>query len=175
MSEKKVREELVSRLTSCQSALFAYILALVPDLDAAQDILQDTNVVILRKLDDSTEVHNFIAWAREVARYKVLAYLRDQDRDRLVFDAEFVERIADKADAAHRDSSSWMTYLEECLQLRTEDERQLLRERYEPGVSVKDLADRHGLNAGSVSVMLSRARKKLAECVQRKMTAEQLQ
>ena len=75
MSEKKVREELVSRLTSCQSALFAYILALVPRVDAAQDILQDTNVVIWRKLDDGTEVHNFIAWAREVARYKVLAYL----------------------------------------------------------------------------------------------------
>ena len=135
MNDKNIREDRVSRLTGCQSTLFAYILGLVPDVNSAQDILQDTNLVIWGKLEDGTEVHNFIAWAREVARYKVLAYLRDQGRDRLVFDADFVEHFADKAETAHQDSSSWMTYLEECLKLRPEEERQLLKERYEPGVS----------------------------------------
>jgi RNA polymerase sigma-70 factor (ECF subfamily) len=171
MNGKNAREEFVARLTGCQSALYAHILALVPDVDTAQDILQETNVVIWRKLEDGIEVQNFIAWAREIARFKVLAYLRDQGRDRHVFDAELVERIADKDDTALQDSS-WMAYLEECLELRSEEERQLLKERYEPGVSVKDVAERHGLNVGSLSVMLSRSRSKLAGCVQRKLAAE---
>ena len=42
-------EQFVERLGSCQDRLFAYILMLLSNRDAALDVLQETNLVLWRK------------------------------------------------------------------------------------------------------------------------------
>jgi len=171
MSHDPRAEDFVVRLTGCQSALFAYIFSLLPDPEAARDVLQETVLVLWRKADEASQAESFYAWAREVARLKVLSYLRDQKRDRHLFDAAYVESLADRSMAPSGNESDLAAYLDECLQMRTQQERDLLRERYALGGSVNEMAKQRGLSPNKLSVTLCRLRHKLWDCVQRKLAA----
>lgn len=53
MSRKRLSEsEFVLLITSHQAAIYAYVLTLLPDRVAAQDVLQETNLVLCRKRDE---------------------------------------------------------------------------------------------------------------------------
>jgi len=72
-------DEYFARLiTACQSRLYAYICAMVPDAEKAHDILQQANLVMLRKSDQYSRDQDFVAWACKVAYYEVLAARRDR-------------------------------------------------------------------------------------------------
>ncbi|MCE9552429.1 MAG: sigma-70 family RNA polymerase sigma factor [Planctomycetes bacterium] len=172
MASQQRSDDFVSQLTGCQSSLFAYILSLLPDVEAAQDVLQDANLVLWRKGDEYVPGTNFFAWAHEVTRYRVLSYLRDRGRDRHVFDAAFLEQLPEPQIPEIDNGSRMARYLEDCLQRRTAEERQLIEERYAPEASLKEMALRHKIPSGHLSVILCRIRQKVTDCVQRKLALE---
>ena len=162
----------VRQLTDCQPRLLAFVFALLPDLEAARDVLQETNVVLWRKSAEFEPGSDFMAWACQIARFKVLAHLRDKQRDRHLFDLDLVAEISSDAERHAGNTSRLAVLLDECIQLRGETERALLSERYAPGGSVTDMAVKRSESPGSVSVALNRIRKKLMDCVQHKLTHE---
>ena len=85
-------ERFIRCLTEHQSRLLAYLVALLGDLHEARNVLQDTNLELWRKSEDFVEGTDFAAWSRRVAHFKVLAYLRDKRRDRLLFDEALLSR-----------------------------------------------------------------------------------
>jgi RNA polymerase sigma-70 factor (ECF subfamily) len=60
----------------------------------ADDILQETNLVLWSKQDEFTPGTDFRVWAFRVARYQVMAYRKRQSLDRLVFGDELIDRLA---------------------------------------------------------------------------------
>jgi hypothetical protein len=46
----------------------------------------------------------------------------------------------------------------------------MIRERYEPGVTVNDLAQQEGKTVAAVSQMLYRIRHRLLQCIESKLT-----
>ena len=172
MASQQRSDEFVAQLTGCQSGLFAYILSLLPDVEAARDVLQDANLVLWRKGDDYVPGTNFFAWAREVTRYRVLTYLRDRGRDRHLFDAALLEQLPEPRTATSDNGSRMARYLDDCLQRRTAEERQLIAERYAPDASLSEMARRHKITTGNLSVILCRIRQKVTDCVQRKLAME---
>src|ERR1041384_3034412 len=80
-------------LTSYQSMLYSSITALLGGVEGAQDILQETNVVLLKKAADYDSARPFLPWAIAFAKNQVLAWRKRQSRDRLVLhDALFARR-----------------------------------------------------------------------------------
>ena len=163
-------EEFVRELTGCQARLMSFVMTLLPDQDAAQEVVQNANLVLWRKASEFTAGSNFMAWAYQVTRLELLAYLRDCSRDRLIFDIPLVEELAGSTQAHAEDSSELAVFLSECLSLRSVEERSLLDERYSSGVSVKEIAKQRGRSANNISLTLCRIRQKLLECVVRKQT-----
>ena len=162
-------EEFVRELTDCQARLVSFVLTLVPDREAAQEVVQNTNLILLRKADEFNLGTNFRAWAFRVARNVALAHYRDCARDRVVFDASLVEELAESAQSHAEDSPELTVFLKECLLLRTSEERELLGERYATDVPVGEMAKRRGRSANSVSLTLFRIRHKLMKCVVQKL------
>ena len=91
MDDSAPSEHFVRELTRCQNGVFAYILSLVGNSDAARDIQQETNVVLWRKVGEFSEGSNFMPWALGIARMQVLSFRRDHQRDRHVFDDQVLE------------------------------------------------------------------------------------
>jgi RNA polymerase sigma-70 factor (ECF subfamily) len=166
-----INEQFVRDLTACQALLFGYVLSLLPDVDQASDVLQETNVELWRKADEFEPGSNFIAWAYSIARFKVLSFLRDTKRDRHLFSVEVLELLADQAVCESESRDPQARAFEQCFASLPADQRELLRERYAPGGSVKRMAAERGRSAGGLSVALNRLRTALGECIERKLAS----
>jgi RNA polymerase sigma-70 factor (ECF subfamily) len=162
----EMKDEFITHLTMAQPSLWAYVFSLQPDHVAAQDILQETNLTLWRKVSEFQPGTNFIAWACQVAYFHVLSYRRRVRRDRLVLDegvfSYLAERQADRAGTL----DDRLNALRGCLEKLPPPSRRLLEERYAPGGSVKELAEAGGRSVASLSQLLYRIREKLLQCIE---------
>ncbi|HEX8912459.1 MAG TPA: sigma-70 family RNA polymerase sigma factor [Humisphaera sp.] len=164
-------EQFVALMTASQPSLFAYVLSLVPDTQRAEDLLQETNIVLWRKRDEYEAGTSFMSWACQVAYFNVLAFRRKMARDRHRFDdAVFdylAERQIERADALDDRREA----LKGCLEKLPAAQRELVAERYEPGGSVQRMAEARGTTEGAVSQSLYRIRAALLACIERRLGA----
>jgi RNA polymerase sigma-70 factor, ECF subfamily len=160
-------EELVELMTQFQGRLYAYILSLIGDVDVANDVLQETNVVLWRESHQYVPGTNFKAWAFRIAHFQCMALRQRRLRDKIVFCDEVVAQLAVEAkeiDATYEQRSA---ALGQCLEQIHPRSREALRLRYAEGMAVKDMARKLGRTANAVSQTLFRARQWLIECVKR--------
>ena len=172
MSGRAPSEDFVRSLTSNQRRLHAFIMSLLPDPAAAEDILQDTNVLIWRKADMFEPGTNFLAWACQIAKFQVLSHIRDQGRDRHVFDDALIEQLATRSAGQSEPMKNLSVHLAACLAECTDDQRRMLVDRYSPGASVKKMAAARSTTPNTLSIKLSRLRRVLLDCVRRKLAEE---
>lgn len=172
MSEPTIHsDELIRCVTRVQDRLYGYIRTLLPQPDAAREVLQETNVVLLHKANELAPDQPFEAWACRVAYYEVLSYLRDHARDRHLFDEALVEKMGPHARAvAERDVR--ITALEDCLERLQPAQRELIARRYEDNFTVKEIAERMGQSAATLATRLFRLRQALFQCIGRQLAAE---
>lgn len=164
-------ETFIRCLTDHQSRLFAYLVALLGDVHEARNVLQETNLVLWRKSADFTEGTDFSAWSRRIAHFQVLAYLRDKKRDRHLFDAELLSQIAERPDPNENDEARRVA-LRHCLADLPDGVRVLISQRYTLGYSIGSLAQHCGKSEGALKVALSRIRKRLLDCVEKRLAMD---
>lgn len=158
-------EEFVRLMTAHQGPLYGYILSLLGNPDAANDVLQETNVVLWRDSREFTPGTNFKAWAFRVAHFQVMAFRQKRIRDRLVFDEgvlEVVEPAARKMDERFEERRE---RLEQCLESLPDEKRDLLRRRYADSEPLESIGSRLGMTANAVTQSLFRIRQGLIQCV----------
>ncbi|MEM9185338.1 MAG: sigma-70 family RNA polymerase sigma factor [Planctomycetota bacterium] len=164
-------QEFVQLLTGEQFRLHRYIYVLLGDLDAASNVLQDTNVALWRKSHQFQLGTNFSAWSRKVAFWEVRAYLRDRKRDRHVFTAELVEQLMQREEEEDPAEVEVRVALRHCLQSVSASNREMLRLRYEEGLAITALAEQVQKTPSAVKVGLMRIRRALMECIQRQINS----
>ena len=164
--------EFLLLLTSHQSSLYAAITALLGGVQGVQDVLQETNVVLLEKAAEYDTTRPFVPWALAFARFQVLAWRKRQSRDRLVLDDELFNALADRMTAETASPSRRLDALEKCLNKLPQESRALVDARYVNGDPVQDIAGRLGRSVNVVSVTLFRIRKALLDCVRSTLAAE---
>jgi len=166
-------ERFVTLLTSRQNNLLAYIITLLGDPAAAQDLLQETNLVLWRKADDFHATGEgdvdaaFNAWACKTAYYCVLTHRRKLGRDRLQFDHALLESVAEDAEHEAARTDQRQLALRHCLEQIDPNHRELVRQRYEHGESVTAIAAQLGRSPDAVSQLLYRIRAALLRCIKK--------
>jgi RNA polymerase sigma-70 factor (ECF subfamily) len=131
-------------------------------------------VVLWQKFAEFAASRDFRKWAFGVARYQALAYLRDRARDRLVFNDDLVNRLADEAATAAQRHEAQREALETCVQKLPETRRALVLGAYAKGTRIDELAAQRGQTAMSLYKLLQRIRQALLECVRRTIVREEL-
>lgn len=165
-------EEFVHSITQAQRRLYAFVLALVRRPADADDVLQETNVVLWRKRETYRPGTDFYAWAFEIVRLQVLAWRARQARSADPFDAALLTEIAAAAELESQRYGQREAALRSCLQKLPEQQRALIIRRYQPEVAVNSLAAELGKSAKSVSESLRRIRDTLRQCIERTLAAE---
>lgn len=162
-------KEFVYQLTDWQNRLFAYLVTLLGNLHDARDVLQETNLVLCRKMDSFEQGTDFGAWARKCAYYQALAFLRDRKRDPHLFDGDLLKLFADEpADSANDDEERRLA-LRDCLGQLPDQQRQLISRRYEKGIPVRQLATDFGKKESAMKMALMRIREALHTCIESKL------
>lgn len=172
MADADNTEHFVQQLAEHQNRLYGYVFSLLGDHSRAADVLQETNMVLWRKVDEFQIDRPFLPWAFAVSRFQVLAHLRDQKRDRLLLDAELAEAICVEVESQAGHLDAIREALRPCLETLTAGNRDLVELRYFRGMSIADLAEAVERTANSVKVALLRSRRHLADCIQLRITAE---
>ncbi len=161
-----------TELARCQSGVYAYILTLVHDRVAAQDILQDVNLTALQKAAEFTEGTNFFSWASRIAYFHVLRYRRKQGKDRLVFTDDVLDYLAERQADRFEEVGQRAGALKFCLEKLSGKQRELLEQRYAEGGSVLRMAQANGQSVGAISQSLYRIRESLLMCIEKKLASE---
>lgn len=160
--------------TTNEPAVRAFVRRLVPTRADADDILQEVSIVLWEKFDEFRPDADFRAWACGIARYKVLAWLRDKGRDRLVLDSDVVELIAKESLQAESQLEQQRVALESCFEKIPAEQRDLLAHAYRRDVKIQDVAATSGRSVGGFYQWLHRMRKLLLECIGRELAEEPL-
>jgi RNA polymerase sigma-70 factor, ECF subfamily len=156
--------------TRYEPDIHAFVRSLVQRRDDATEIMQEVAVKLWEKFELFDESRDFRTWACGFARYEVLAFYRDQARDRLVFDIELVGLMADEG-IADSQSQQRQEALVDCLEKLKPSDRQLVMNAYASDQHIKAIAAQHGKSATSVYKVLHRLRLTLLDCIQRSLAA----
>ena len=81
-------------LTAIQKSLYAFILSLIPNRSEAEDVLQETNLILCQKAGEYDHNGHFQAWAFKIARYQVMKHTTKRKRSKICFSNDIVENVA---------------------------------------------------------------------------------
>ncbi|MFZ9434590.1 MAG: sigma-70 family RNA polymerase sigma factor [Burkholderiaceae bacterium] len=173
MLSESDQERFMRLWTSAQPPVANYIHALVRDHGAAQDVLQETALVIFRRFAEYDGRRPFLAWALGIARFQIMGQQRDAVRSRVIFDddllAQFTDTWAELAPAASDRGAA----LQGCIGRLATHARRLVQLRYFEDLTAEQIAQRLGGNGPAVRVTLQRIREQLRVCVERQLHLDQ--
>jgi len=170
--EIESRTRLVSLWTQNQRKVAGYIHALVPSRHDADDILQETSMVVCRKFEEFREGTDFVAWACQIAWWQIRAARQKFARSKVVFNDELMEAMAPQFQELSREVDERHEALGRCLKKLHPRDRELVLTRYESGQNVEEAARRSGRSVEAAYRALNRLRKLLFDCVNNQMQAE---
>src|SRR5882757_3885595 len=150
-------------MTRHQRQVFSYIYTLVPRRHDAEDLLQETSVVICEKFSEFELGTDFVAWACQIAYWRVRYSRQKFARSKVVFDQEIVDVVAQTAGQMTEELDDRHEALARCLEKLPSRDRDLLLARYEPGGGVEEAARRSGRTVTTAYKALARLRKLLLD------------
>jgi RNA polymerase sigma-70 factor (ECF subfamily) len=161
----------MQQVIAWQPRLYAFVLSLLGNREAADDVLQNANLALLKKQAQFHADADFGVWAMRIARIEVRRHWDATARDKRRFDDALMEQLAARAERLSGEPAGELQFLRQCMAILSDQERALLAERY-GGRSVGQIAETCGRSVASISQTLYRIRGKLAECVKRAINAE---
>ncbi len=172
MDENQKREEFTHYWLQAEPSVSAYVFASISGFHDAEDVVQRIAQELARRFDEYDSRRPFVAWTLWIAKSRVIDFYRSQDRARIVFSDELLGQLADTIVKQADGRSHRREALEACLDELPPRSRRLLDLRYVDELSAVDAAREVGSTAGSVRVLLSRARTVLASCIERRLAME---
>jgi RNA polymerase sigma-70 factor, ECF subfamily len=148
--------------------IFGFIYALIRNYTEAEDVMQQTSMVLWNKFDSYRSGTNFVTWACSVARLEALNYLRKRRRYQAHFSEAFQQKLAVTLAAIPAEETQRRAMLlEECLNKLPEVQRQLLQRCLGGESTVSEVALETRRTVHSIYSSLRNIRNKLLDCVDR--------
>ena len=160
--------------TTHEPAIRAFIRRLLQSRTDADDVMQETAIVLWEKFDEFHPSADFRAWAFGVARFKVLAWVRDKRRDRLVLSEETVGLLADETARDEPQLARQREALERCADKLVPHQRGLLFAAYQSESRIQEVAASSGRSVAGFYQWLHRMRRMLLDCVRRELKRQAL-
>lgn len=165
-------EQFVRLQTDSQQRIFSFIQTLVYHWSDAEEILQETNIILWRKREQFDLSTDFVRWANQIAYYEILKF-RKKSLQKQKFSDAFLECVAqdmfEHGDSLQRQSRA----LEGCLKKLPQKDREVIQKRYFEGVTTQMIASLLGRPVRSVYFSLQRIRDLLHRCVLHTLAAEE--
>lgn len=162
-------ESFVRLFVSHESRLRAFVHTLLNNWDAVDEVMQETSLVAWRKFNQFEPASNFMAWSAAIARFEALKHLRRLSRERLVFNDEILDLLAEETLEEADTLEQHRTALSSCIEKLDERQRQLLKLAYQPGVKFHEVAAQAGKSTQAFYKTIQRLRATLLQCAERQL------
>jgi len=171
-------EAMQGLLVKHRTYLYAYLYAAVMNHHDAEDLLQEVSKVVIRCWSDYSAGTNFRAWAREIARRRVLAHVRSRDKYQARFplvDPIILESLDAAAEELEQEPdvvSQRRRAMRECQEQLRGTSRRVLFHRYAENLSVDAIAKTLSRTVTATYSLLKRARAALRRCVELRLSRQ---
>lgn len=156
-----------SLLADAQPRIRGYLASILGGWAEVDDLLQETNLVLIQKRGDFEPGTNFIAWAFRVAYFKATTWRRDRSREgRVVLRENEFRELAAAAEDYFTLHSPAIDAVGRCLRKLPPVERELIRIKYFEKRSLTEHAAAVGCRPNALHKSISRIRLALRKCVQ---------
>lgn len=152
-----------------EKKIYGCILSLVPNRVVAEDIMQETTVIMWRKFPDYQKGSNFSAWGVTIGRFLVMDYFRKESRSIIRFSSEAMKNISEST-GVFDSHDERVEALRECLKKMPSEVRKILKLRYQHGKSIKAIANEIQKPIHGMYKQVSKMHFLLQRCIQRKLT-----
>ncbi|MDZ4286594.1 MAG: sigma-70 family RNA polymerase sigma factor [Prosthecobacter sp.] len=156
---------------AAQPDVRAFIGAMVRDPVTREAVFQEVAMILWKKFSLYDPARSFGAWARGVAAHKIMEDRRLRARLPESCTAETLEALSigfakDDAEAVWQDRERALNY---CLELLPERTAGFINQRYHDQRPVEVIAQEADMTVDALYQTLSRVRRQLRECVQRRL------
>jgi RNA polymerase sigma-70 factor, ECF subfamily len=155
-----------------QGRLFGFVLTLLPNVNDAEEVFQDTCVVILDKCDQFRPGTDFMRWSCQIAKYEVLAFRRRSRRRLFVLcDADF-EDLSQRCVEMGSQLAARQRALRQCMEKLRDPDRRLIEARYAEKTNSRAVAASLQMQENTVYKALQRIRRALRQCIDARVAQE---
>lgn len=147
-----------------QKVLYSFILSLCPNYIQADDILQETVLVMWDRFEELKDRDSFLAWGIQIARYKILNHRRKKTAGLWLSD-EVLDRVNSESQKCLKEGSKRSEALQECLLKLSINERKLIALRYEQGASFAEISQKVNRSINGLYNTSAKIHNKLRLCV----------
>jgi RNA polymerase sigma-70 factor, ECF subfamily len=166
-------EKFLRLLGAHERSLFAYVFALAPSWQDAEEVMQRVRIRIWQQFDQYDEEKPFDAWARAIAYYLVLAYRKEKSRKREFFAERVLEAVSDQFEQHLERANERRDALLTCLEKLDDRKRELVNVYYlSSRESTEAIAGELAMTPNALRQALFRIRRVLMECVERTLRME---
>jgi RNA polymerase sigma-70 factor, ECF subfamily len=159
-------DDFMERFVAAQAQVYGYIATLLPNRADADDLFQQTSMVLWRKRESYDPSRDFRSWALGIAHNEVRNFLRKPHRRGSHLSDPLIEKLAETrhADAARIEAQ--LDRLAECMGRLASEQRKLLEQCYAGAQPIKAIAEEWRLDPSVLYKRLDRIRWTLMDCIQ---------
>lgn len=150
--------------------LFGFILVMVPNHIDAEDILQETALVLWNKFDEFEPGTNFYAWAKQTAKNKTCEYYKKK-KSFIEIDLDFLEKIQAANEPVLHTLEERMAALRGCLGRLGQKDLHLIKVRFQENITLKKMAEDANLSIHTVYRRMACIYALLQACIRKTLLA----
>ena len=160
------KEELFSALyRENHRLIYSYIYSAMANKTAADDIFQETGIVLWKKFSEFKEGTSFLHWANAIAYFKIKEYRRKSTNDKLVLSEDLVTQLNEQAENLQEGLNRRQRQMNTCLEKLPDHNKSMVKGFYEEKKSANQLAEESGRSIFAIRKSIHKIRKKLFECI----------
>jgi len=165
------QKDFLARFLREQSRVYGYIVTLLPNRTNAEEVFQETALILWEKWDTFDPTREFVPWACGIAHNVARNFMRKHARGVYLDDDALAQVAAERLDRG-TELNDRQGALSNCVERLQDRERTLLRQCYAEAVKIGDVAGQLGLTENALYLKLRRIRRILQDCVTRTLAAE---
>ena len=177
MSDKK-EVTFIKLLVSAERRILGYLVTLLNSVPDAEDLMQETSIVMWEKFDDFLSTQDgdadptrFVAWGNKIAFYKVLNSRRRKKGSLRLLSDDIMQLVSEEWTRQDETEELKMRQqaLASCLEELPSEKKEVLQQYYWRRLPVDKIASSLQKTPGNIYKILGRTRQSLHRCISKKL------
>jgi RNA polymerase sigma-70 factor (ECF subfamily) len=170
MAHNEARKTFDEQFIRSQRHIFRYIAALLPNINDAEEVFQDTCITILEKWETFETDRPMVPWACGIAQNMVRRFFERNRRHAVRLDEMTIAAVSETQHRFAAEIDDRLEKLPECVQKLPAEQQSLLDQCYTQGNTIRSIAKARHLDPDTLYKRLERIRRNLLECIERALT-----
>jgi len=166
------QEQFAKAFVQHQGQVYGHIATLLPNRHDAEDVFQQTSLILWQKWEQFDSSREFLPWACGIAHNEVRNFLRTRGRNRVMLSEKLMGELADVRLDSQPLLDQRRDFLIECIKKLEFLARELLERCYAGRESMKVIARQFHTTPNALYLRLRRIRRDLMDCMEKASRGE---